>query len=682
MEDPSVADTVPVVLTPTRLKQSLAEAPASVTIITSETLRRYGVRTIVDAMRFVPGMQISQADGNQYQINYHGTNALNPRRMNVMIDGVTMYQPAFSEVKWDSLPVSIDDVERIEVIRGSNSATYGPNSMMAVINIITKHPSDVRGTTAAIDVGSNNNRRFMLRHGGSALDTDYKLTFERFEDGGFDLSSGTPAQPAYDNGIITNHLSLNALTTISSTTTLQTSAALWNADRGYSRTESNQLTDARSNLRAGYLAMELARSYSPSHQVKVKGNIMLNEQKQGWRSSYPRALFLPEMFAMYQANPAYAAAIVRRQRPSGGTAADDALAAAALRAIAALGASATDPVQFDVNQDYRERRAEIEIEDTRVYSPSLRSVFGLGLRYNQGVSETFFNGSASNTVLWGYGNLEYKVTDWLNLNVGGYLEKGRISGSNFAPRLALNAKVDKHQTLRFVASRGDRSPDLHEQKSYWTYTGRNASVAAFEGAKMYQSGISTNELGSEHVDSLEIGYLAMLPDYGLTADVRVFKERMYNLISERLSIGTFYPTNNGKVNLTGAEMQLSAEPSPEWGFFLNYAYVRNDADPLSTEATQVFRHSATAGVTRKFSNGLRVSLDMSHAVNDAPGGNDVGRVTLTALKSVNIGSQKVDLSAQLRKFTPSSVLWPRPGTPTEFRYPNAYQFQIGARISF
>jgi iron complex outermembrane receptor protein len=159
------ANNIPIVLTPTRLRQSQAEAPASVTVLTSEFLKRFGVQSVVEAMRFVPGMQVTMADGNQYQVNYHGTNALNPRRMNVMINNVSLYQVSIAEVRWDLIPVSMDDIDRIEVIRGPNSAAYGPNSMMAVINIITKSPVDVDGWYVAADIG-NKNKRTMLRRGG------------------------------------------------------------------------------------------------------------------------------------------------------------------------------------------------------------------------------------------------------------------------------------------------------------------------------------------------------------------------------------------------------------------------------------------------------------------------------------------------------------------------------------
>ena len=113
------------VITPARLKQSLQDAPASVTVITAEQLRRLNIEHVWDALRLVPGMEVTQSTANRVLVNYHGTNIRNPRRMNVLIDGMSVYRPGFSEIYWGQLPVAIEDIERIEVTRGPNSAAYG-----------------------------------------------------------------------------------------------------------------------------------------------------------------------------------------------------------------------------------------------------------------------------------------------------------------------------------------------------------------------------------------------------------------------------------------------------------------------------------------------------------------------------------------------------------------------------
>jgi iron complex outermembrane recepter protein len=325
-ETSETAGDMPVVLTPTRLRQSQADAPASVTVLTYEFLKRYGVRSVVEAMRFVPGMQVTMADGNQYQVNYHGTNALNPRRMNVMINNISIYQVSIAEVRWDTLPVSMEDIDRIEIIRGPDSAAYGPNSMMAVVNIITMHPVDAAGWYVAADAGSNNNGRITLRYGGSlAGGTAYRFSLEHYENGGFDLSSGTPARPSFNNDLRTDRFSLSTVTPVNAHTEMRTETALWSAVRGFSRVETNALTPSPVETNAGYLSASLRHQLSADHEISFRGYLATNHQVQEWRTSYPQATLLPQMFAMWKANPAYAQAILAGRTPSGGTASDEAL---------------------------------------------------------------------------------------------------------------------------------------------------------------------------------------------------------------------------------------------------------------------------------------------------------------------------------------------------------------------
>src|SRR4051812_29367412 len=173
--DPAVSD-YPVVLTPTRLRQSIAEVPASVTVITAEMIREFGIMNVPDALRLVPGMSVTHVLGNDYRINYHGTNILDPRRMNVLVDGISVYRPALSKVDWKQLPVAIEDIDRIEVTRGPNSAAYGRNSLLAVVNIITKHPSDVERAMLSTTIGSLGTRNITGRIGTTFGTTALRLS--------------------------------------------------------------------------------------------------------------------------------------------------------------------------------------------------------------------------------------------------------------------------------------------------------------------------------------------------------------------------------------------------------------------------------------------------------------------------------------------------------------------------
>ncbi|HET7649744.1 MAG TPA: Plug domain-containing protein, partial [Gammaproteobacteria bacterium] len=109
---------LPVVLTPARLSQRVDTSPLPVTVINRQMIRATGAATIEDVLRLVPGMLVGHDNGNQAFVTYDGFADRFARRMQVLVDGRSVYSPGFGGVDWSSLPVALEDVDRIEVIRG------------------------------------------------------------------------------------------------------------------------------------------------------------------------------------------------------------------------------------------------------------------------------------------------------------------------------------------------------------------------------------------------------------------------------------------------------------------------------------------------------------------------------------------------------------------------------------
>ena len=180
---------VPVLITPTRLKQSKHDIPASVTRIEAEELQDLQIRTIPEALRYVAGMAVGYASGNQPRINYHGTNGLIPRRMQILIDGMSVYRAGYAEVTWPLLPITIQDVWAIEVTRAPSSPTYGQNSMMAVINIITKDPAQVQEPRLVARYGDQETRDVYAQFGDTPSESfSYRVSIAKERDEGFDTN--------------------------------------------------------------------------------------------------------------------------------------------------------------------------------------------------------------------------------------------------------------------------------------------------------------------------------------------------------------------------------------------------------------------------------------------------------------------------------------------------------------
>ena len=169
-------DDLPVVLSASRLLQPLNEVPVAVTVIDQEMIRASGFRDIPDLMRLVPGFSVAYTQFNTWTGAYHGLGDGFFRRFQVRVDGRSIYSPHNGAVYWSDLPLSIDDIERIEVVRGPDAAVYGANAFAGVVNIITKTAAQVPGTFVSMQGGDKDMRGLTARHGGGDDQLRYRLT--------------------------------------------------------------------------------------------------------------------------------------------------------------------------------------------------------------------------------------------------------------------------------------------------------------------------------------------------------------------------------------------------------------------------------------------------------------------------------------------------------------------------
>ena len=670
----------PIVLTPTRLRQPMTDVPASVTVIRSETLVQYGITSVPEALRLVPGMEVLQASAADYRINFHGSSILAPRRLNVLVDGASVYQPAFARVDWSTLPVVIEDIDRIEVTRGPDSAAYGPASMMAVVNIITKHPTDVGRGYGAVTAGSRGTLIATGRVGFSVGPTTARLTVNHEKNDGYDsVSRGG------QDGLSVDRVSLRTQTSFDRDTTLNLDAGYSGGTRRLKVTDTFLASDPDDRIDDYYLSGVITKAISPAHEIQLRANYWSNRVRQTWLSCTPTALLLPEMYAMWQANPAYANAIIAGRIPSGGSPQDDVLATRAIRAIAALGPRARQPTCSAPNQNLNEDRTDLELQDTYVFSDRVRFVGGVGARHLRGESQTYLAGAASDSQWRIFGNLEAKPVDRLTVNAGGYFERSKISGSSFSYRLAANYHVGDTQTIRAAWSTGTRTPDIQEQRADWTYTGMNATptLNGSSEVRFFESARSPGDLASERVRSAELGYLLSVPTAGLLFDARVFEDRLTDLISEKLQLSGFAPTNGNGVTMRGVELQASLELSSSWSGFAQYAYLDNYDATTVLEQTQYSRHSGALGVSHSFGTGWRASLAYYGASGNGVGQQSFGREDLTLSKRLQLGQNQASIALIVRRLDKPTVSYYRDtGSTLTSTYNDRLQVFGQASISF
>jgi iron complex outermembrane receptor protein len=173
----SVEDLMNIEITSAGRKQErLADTPAAVYVITSEDIRRSGMTTVPELLRLVPGVQVAQINSNKWAVSVRGFDDLFSDKLLVMIDGRTAYDRLNSGVFWESLDVPLDQIERIEVIRGPGGATWGANAMNGVISIITKTAVETPGVALVVGLGTFDGSHASARYGGAVRGVAYRLS--------------------------------------------------------------------------------------------------------------------------------------------------------------------------------------------------------------------------------------------------------------------------------------------------------------------------------------------------------------------------------------------------------------------------------------------------------------------------------------------------------------------------
>jgi iron complex outermembrane receptor protein len=163
------------VVTASKEPEELRRSPAAVYVLTQDDIRRSGATSIPEALRLVPGVEVAKIDANKWAIGIRGFGTRLSKSLLVLIDGRSVYTTLFAGVYWDAQDTLLEDIDRIEVIRGPGGTIWGPNAVNGVINIITRNARDTQGVLVSASAG--NVERFLggVRYGGSAGDLAYRV---------------------------------------------------------------------------------------------------------------------------------------------------------------------------------------------------------------------------------------------------------------------------------------------------------------------------------------------------------------------------------------------------------------------------------------------------------------------------------------------------------------------------
>jgi iron complex outermembrane receptor protein len=601
---------IPIVLSATRLKQAQSEAPASITIIDRSMLESLGVRKLPEIFRLVPGMQVGYVNGNQAAVGYHGLTDDNSRRMQVLIDGRSIFQSALSRILWFDQPLAIENIERIEVIRGPNTAAYGSNSYLAIINIITQHPSDSPGIELVFRKGQRGVNDFSGSFSNVIKELEYRVTVANIKDGGFDLQKDFVTE-RHDNADA-KFIQVDGI---------------YNQDTEQYRIQAGYKTGNREvdqfyaeitpfhdiNNDHSFLQFSYTDSMNQDRQRKIKFNYDNNTIKENWMTCIPRLLLTTELFDLYTLDSSYTDSLVDalfNGAPPPTPSSVEIANQTSLVLARAFTDGAIESCGY-ANQNLNETRIDLEWEETFRLNPDIRMVAGANLRKDSVKGESFFEGIHSKYTSRIFTNLEWRQSDQTIYNFGANLEKDQNAGTEFSPRIAVIRHVGKQHTFRAIAALATRTPDHFEESANRKYLVRGVNpILPITGAEnfFYQHSESKGGLTAEKIHSLELGYFGNFSKNSLLLDVKLFKDRLTDIIQGNTNIDLFSLSNSGKITFSGVEAQLDYKISNQFRFWNSYAHLDIDDTVLNVNLKSAITNSGSSALFYTPGNNWNMSI--------------------------------------------------------------------------
>jgi iron complex outermembrane receptor protein len=533
---------LPVVLSASRLLQPLSEAPVAVTVIDQDMIRASGFRDIPDLLRLVPGFSVAYTQFNTWTGAYHGLGDGFFRRFQVRVDGRSIYSPHNGAVYWSDLPLSIDDIERIEVVRGPDAAVYGANAFSGVVNIITKTAAQVPGTFVSMQAGNKDMRGLTARHGGGDDQVRYRLTASAQQRDRFELETDAgqffeASQTYFLNGRLDWQVAPDA------DVMAQFGLSQGNWDSGSVTASPVSLLEPREqDSRAQYLQVAY-------HKVE--------SERREWRTQFYHS----------------------QNRFDANTVAD----------FSALGIGV-----IDVDQYARQRRTSLDLVVNEQWSSDLRGVWG-GEIWHESVDSPknyYTQGTQSGTVWRVHGNAEWRAHERVLLHAGALLEHHYLTDYDVSPRLAANFTVATGHVVRVGISRAYRSPTFFEQSGFEVFANRDGDIVDVDNVP--SGGIDIGDLDNvppgvldpERILSREIGYVGQWPKARLEMDVRLFDDDIDDFIGDAavnvypdvIRPKEFQYANRGSVHSRGGELQLRWRPVPMFDVSGYFAHVLLSSD--------------------------------------------------------------------------------------------------------
>lgn len=568
---------IPEITSATRLTQKLTEAPASISIIDRQTIAASGARNIPDLLRLVPGFQSYHVSANKFATTYHGASDNFPRRLEVMVDGRSVYLPLLATVDWTSLGINLQDIERIEVVRGSNVPTQGSNAFMGSINIITRSPTLLSGGYISATGGSMDTRDLQFGHADQLSSWNYRLSGGHEENDGTDL---------YGDAIERNYLSFSGSYTPTLTDTLWIQAGV---DRGHTYVgQSDKLDDPfhKRDHDASYQSIKYQHLYSDTGTLQLRAH-----------HNYLDLETPPVSFATVEAMLSDALGFIPPAEVVDG--------------FIAINTPREDS-EHGTTHAYD---TELQVTD-RI--GSLELVGGVGYRHESAESDVLLKSGKVTEERWRlFSNLDWDFAPHWSLSTGFMYEDSSENSDALSYRHALIHRPDEQSSIRLGYSVSERLPSLLERHG-------NNTIYAPAGIfgpdpVVYDLDKAANpDLGPERIKTYELGYYRAFTDHQGHIDLRLFQERITRAISNYYLPATELAEGRVSTSMNrfgwenqGIEIQLQKQLGSQFSALLNYTYTNTQTDTW-------VRNKDLAGETISFGDAVTPEHTASVMLNWTP----------------------------------------------------------------
>lgn len=589
---------MPVVLTVTRLPQNRLELPASLTVIDRRMIAASGATEIPDLLRLAAGFQLAHVGGTRTSVTYHGMSDDYARRIQVLVDGRSVYMPATGGVDWADIPLAIEDIDRIEVLRGPNGEAFGANSFMGVVNIITRHAAETQGTYAKVQTGEGDYQRAVVRQGGKVGDLDFRVTFEHQSDGGFDDVT-FPYEPRpyiIKDDKQSDRVNFRGDYRAGVNDYLNFSLGYNQGPRG---------TGYYSSGSAGNRDVETAPAYDTynrRHFQQLKWRRILSSDDEFQVNLYHN-------YTNTQAN--YETALL-----SDIFDVDPALIPLAFNGI--------NDQPLTLKQHIKAERYNLELEHRFRANANLRWVWGAEARLDEVTAEGYMDRDdpVKNRLYRVFAHSEWRPFDTYLVNIGAMVEHNDITNTNVSPRVAINKTLAQGHAMRLSYTQAYRTPAILEE--YADYSAHLSS----DNSVFKQLWKSYGGLEPEQITAYELGFMGYLGDSRSHYDFKVFKEEVRDMITPVTDHNFPGPYDNEALvfrngdwaDLRGYELQLKLQAEEATMVSIGFSHVRaegeltSDINPTETIPMEEFVPYYTTSflLDHRFGGGWSGSVQLYH----------------------------------------------------------------------